>query len=136
MAPYLDVPNIIKVCQEKGVTAVHPGYGFLAENVTFVKALDAAGIKFIGPNAKCIEMFGDKTASRKFAEEMNVEISRGSGILSDAKACVSFVKDKQLKYPVLLKAANGGGGKGQRIIRKEGELEDGFKKCAQEAAMA
>ncbi|CAD7926822.1 unnamed protein product [Amoebophrya sp. A25] len=137
VAPYLNVEKVIEVCKSANVHAVHPGYGFLSENPAFATALAVAGVLFIGPRPDVLETFGDKTASRKFAEEVaKVSVARGSPVLKDAKEGLAFVKEKKMTLPLLLKAANGGGGKGQRIVRKLETFEQDWQKCAQEAEMA
>src|SRR5712671_647442 len=101
---YLRIDRIIEACRKTGAEAVHPGYGFLSERADFAAALAAAGIVFIGPSPEAIAAMGDTIADAERA----VVIARGIG------------------YPVMIKAASGGGGKGMRIARSDGELREGF----------
>ena len=128
---YLNVDKIIQVAKDSGAEAVHPGYGFLAENAAFAKALDKAKITFIGPPAKAIEAMGSKTEARAIMDKAGVPIVPGG------TAPVETVEDakkqaKEIGYPIACKAAGGGGGKGFRVAMKAGELEDAFEGAARE----
>ena len=129
---YLVAERIIKACKDTGAEAVHPGYGFLSENKDFQKALNDAGITFIGPDAKAIEAMGDKITSKKLADEAGVSTVPGfMGIIKDADEAVKISND--IGYPVMLKASAGGGGKGMRVAWNEEEAREGFERSASEA---
>jgi acetyl-CoA carboxylase biotin carboxylase subunit len=118
---YLDVEGIVKAAQATKADAVHPGYGFLAENANFVRALDAAGITFVGPSADTIDRMGDKVAARQAAQAAGVPVVPGSkGRLDTTDDAVKVAAE--IGYPVMIKAAAGGGGKGIRIAENEGDL--------------
>jgi acetyl-CoA/propionyl-CoA carboxylase, biotin carboxylase, biotin carboxyl carrier protein len=128
---YLNIPKIIEVAKEAGAEAVHPGYGFLAENATFAMALDDADLTFIGPPAAAIEAMGSKTKAREIMQKAGVPIVPGSTEPSpDAKAALKTAEE--IGYPVACKAAGGGGGKGFRVAMSEDELEDAFEGAARE----
>ncbi|MDX6586644.1 MAG: acetyl-CoA/propionyl-CoA carboxylase, biotin carboxylase, biotin carboxyl carrier protein [Solirubrobacterales bacterium] len=128
---YLNIPKIIEVAKEAGAEAVHPGYGFLAENATFAMALDDADLTFIGPPAAAIEAMGSKTKAREIMQKAGVPIVPGSTEPSpDAKAAKKVAKE--IGYPVACKAAGGGGGKGFRVAMSEDELEEAFEGAARE----
>jgi len=131
---YLKIEKILEVCEESGAEAVHPGYGFLAENADFARACDEAGIVFIGPPAAAIDAMGSKTRARELMKAAGVPIVPGTTEVIENVAAASKVIDKEIGYPVAIKAAGGGGGKGFRVAMKEGELEEVFRlKKAEEA---
>lgn len=118
---YLNIPAVVEAVKTSGADAVHPGYGFLAENPTFVAALEAAGITFVGPDAATILRMGDKAAARAEAIAAGVPVVPGSdGILPDAGAAAEVAAG--IGYPVMVKAAAGGGGRGIRIARDADDL--------------
>lgn len=118
---YLNVPAIVAAAKSTDADAVHPGYGFLAENADFVRALDEAGIGFVGPSADTIDRMGDKVAARQVARAAGVPVVPGSkGRLENADDAVKVAA--AIGYPVMIKAAAGGGGKGIRIATNEDEL--------------
>src|SRR6266511_2841789 len=129
---YLNVERILEVCRESGAQAVHPGYGFLAENAPFAKACDDAGITFIGPPASAIEAMGSKTRGRELMQDAGVPIVPGTtepvASVDDARKVI----DETIGYPVAVKAAGGGGGKGFRVALDESELEAAFEGAARE----
>ena len=128
---YLNIPKIIEVAKEAGAEAIHPGYGFLAENATFAMALDDAGITFIGPPASAIEAMGSKTKAREIMQKAGVPIVPGSTEPSpDADAARKTAEE--IGYPVACKAAGGGGGKGFRVAMSEDELQEAFEGAARE----
>ncbi len=128
---YLNIPKIIEVAKEAGAEAVHPGYGFLAENATFAMALDDADLTFIGPPASAIEAMGSKTKAREIMQEAGVPIVPGSTEPSpDVKAAKKTAEE--IGYPVACKAAGGGGGKGFRVAMSSEELEEAFEGAARE----
>ena len=129
---YLQVDRIIAACKDTGAQAVHPGYGFLSENASFARALDDAGLVFIGPPPGAIEAMGDKIASKKLAKEAGVSTVPGhADAVADAQEAVRIARD--IGYPVMLKASAGGGGKGMRIAHDDDECLDGFQRAANEA---
>lgn len=129
---YLLGDRIIEICKETGAEAVHPGYGFLSENASFCKALEKAGIVFIGPPPTAIEAMGDKIESKKFALDAKVSTVPGHmGVIKDANEAVKVAGE--IGYPVMIKASAGGGGKGMRIAWNEEEVAEGFERAKSEA---
>src|SRR3954468_13239045 len=112
---YLNVARILEVCREAGAQAVHPGYGFLAENAPFAKACQDAGVTFIGPPAAAIEAMGSKTRARELMKDAGVPIVPGTTDPVDDVESARAIVDDQIGYPVAVKAAGGGGGKGFRV---------------------
>jgi acetyl-CoA carboxylase biotin carboxylase subunit len=132
---YLRIDKIIDVAMQSGSKAIHPGYGFLAENPALPRACSDAGIVFIGPSAESMMLLGDKTQARKMAIEAGIPVIPGvSRPIVDSDDAVSLAED--IGYPVLLKAAGGGGGKGVRIVEDPAELKDAFERATAEAAAA
>ncbi len=129
---YLDIAKIVAAAKDTGADAIHPGYGFLSENAAFARALDKAGITFVGPNVKAIEAMGDKIESKKLAAKANVSTVPGHlGVIETAKEAVKIAEE--IGYPVMIKASAGGGGKGMRIAYSRGEVEEGFTSSRSEA---
>jgi propionyl-CoA carboxylase alpha chain len=132
---YLSIDRMIEACRATGAEAVHPGYGFLAENAAFPRALAEAGIVFIGPPAGAIEAMGDKIESKKLAARAGVRTVPGHlGVIADADDAVRIAGG--IGYPVMIKASAGGGGKGMRIARDEAEAREGFARARSEARSA
>jgi acetyl-CoA/propionyl-CoA carboxylase biotin carboxyl carrier protein len=129
---YLVANKIIDVAKRAGAEAIHPGYGFLAENAAFAKACDKAGIVFIGPPAKAIEAMGSKTRARELMKEAGVPIVPGTTEPVDTVQDAARIVDEAIGYPVAIKAAGGGGGKGFRVAREADELEKAFEGAARE----
>jgi acetyl-CoA/propionyl-CoA carboxylase biotin carboxyl carrier protein len=129
---YLVVDKIIEVAKESGAEAIHPGYGFLAENAAFARACDEAGIKFIGPPADAIDAMGSKTRARELMKDAGVPIVPGTTEAVDTVEDARKVIDEAIGYPVAIKAAGGGGGKGFRVALSEDELEKAFEGAARE----
>lgn len=130
---YLLIEKIVEACKATGAEAVHPGYGFLSERAAFPKALEAAGIVFIGPNPKAIEAMGDKIESKKFANAAKVSTVPGHlGVIEDPAHAVTIADE--IGYPVMIKASAGGGGKGMRIAYSADEVAEGFARAKSEAA--
>jgi acetyl-CoA/propionyl-CoA carboxylase biotin carboxyl carrier protein len=128
---YLNVEKILDVAQQAGAQAIHPGYGFLAENADFARACEEAGVVFVGPPASAIEAMGSKTRAREIMQEAGVPIVPGSTEPSpDLKAAKKTAKE--IGYPVACKAAGGGGGKGFRVAHSEDELAEAFEGAARE----
>ncbi len=129
---YLVIEKIIDACKQTGAQAVHPGYGFLSENPSFAKALDKAGIAFIGPNIRAIEVMGDKIESKKFANDAKVSTVPGYlGEIESPEEALKIAED--IGFPVMIKASAGGGGKGMRIARSALEVPEGFQLAKSEA---
>ncbi len=129
---YLAIDRIVEACRRTGAEAVHPGYGFLAENAVFAEALAAEGIVFIGPPVEAVRLMGDKIESKRLAMRAGVPTIPGSaGALSDYAEVLRIARE--IGFPVMLKAAAGGGGKGMRIARDEAELAEGFERARSEA---
>src|SRR5437588_3026489 len=129
---YLSIEKLIEVAERSGAEAVHPGYGFLAENASFAAALEEHGITFIGPPASAIEAMGSKTRARKLMAKAKVPIVPGTtepvATLEDARQVI----EDTIGYPVAVKAAGGGGGKGFRVALEESKLKDAFEGAARE----
>src|SRR6202795_1838357 len=129
---YLVIDKIVAACKATGAEAVHPGYGFLSERAAFPKALQAAGIVFIGPNAKAIAAMGDKIESKKAAAAAHVSTVPGHlGVIEDDNEAIVIAE--QIGYPVMIKASAGGGGKGMRIAYSKAEVAEGFARSKSEA---
>jgi len=129
---YLNIDNIISTAEKAGAEAVHPGYGFLAENPDFARRCQEKGLIFIGPSADAIEAMGNKIVSRRIMHEAGVPVIPGSS------APIKELKDlkqqaKKLEFPVILKASAGGGGKGMRLVKDESELSSAFRATQSEA---
>ena len=117
---YLNVSRIISAAEVTNADAIHPGYGFLAENADFAEICESCGIRFIGPSAETIRKMGDKAYARSIMAEAGVPVSPGSGILENEEA--ARVEADRIGYPVMLKAAAGGGGRGLRIVRDQKDI--------------
>ncbi|MGZ4120582.1 MAG: acetyl-CoA carboxylase biotin carboxylase subunit [Actinomycetota bacterium] len=134
-ASYLNIPTIVETAVKAGAEAVHPGYGFLAENADFVRACEAAGLVFIGPSAHAMDKMGDKISARRVAEAAKAPFVPGTlDPISDIEEVRAFGKEHG--YPIAIKAAFGGGGRGFKVIRKESELEDAVAGAQREAKLA
>ncbi|QDT16956.1 pyruvate carboxylase [Alienimonas californiensis] len=134
LAAYLDVPNLVALCVREGVDAVHPGYGFLSENANFAQQLEAAGVRFIGPTVDVLKGLGDKTSARTLAKQANVPVLEGTEAVTDVAEAKTLADG--MGYPVMLKAAHGGGGRGMRIVRTADELADAFEGAQRESQTA
>jgi propionyl-CoA carboxylase alpha chain len=129
---YLVIDKIVAACKASGAEAVHPGYGFLSEREAFPKALEAAGIVFIGPNARAIAAMGDKIESKKAAAAANVSTVPGHlGVIENESEAIRIAD--AIGYPVMIKASAGGGGKGMRIAHSKAEVAEGFTRARSEA---
>src|ERR687883_1614233 len=130
---YLVIDKIVEACKKTGAEAVHPGYGFLSEREAFPRALNEAGIVFIGPNPGAIAAMGDKIESKKAAAKARVSTVPGHlGEIADEKHAVKIADE--IGYPVMIKASAGGGGKGMRIAYSQAEVAEGFARAKSEAA--
>ena len=129
---YLNIYNIITATVNTGAEAIHPGFGFLSENPKFRKLCDECNITFIGPDASTIEMMGDKSKAREMM------INAGVPVVPGTKEPISSLEDaieiaKSIGYPVIVKASNGGGGKGMRVIYNESDFENSYNMAKREA---
>ncbi|MGE0537270.1 MAG: pyruvate carboxylase [Pirellulales bacterium] len=132
---YLDIPAIIATAVDQGVDAIHPGYGFLSENPDLARACEAAGVVFVGPSIANLEQLGDKIVARRIAVEAGVPVLAGSPEpLADAKAALKVAS--RLGFPVMLKAAKGGGGRGMRVVHNADELPSSLEQAQREALLA
>ena len=132
---YLDAEAIVSLAKEKGVDLIHPGYGFLSENPALAEACSRAGITFVGPSADLLRRLGDKTAARQLAEEAGVPVLPGTqhpvASLAEARKAAT-----RIGFPLILKAAFGGGGRGMRVVLKPEDLETRFGEATAEAQAA
>ena len=132
---YLDIPSIIALAQEKGVDMIHPGYGFLSENAEFAKACAEAGIIFVGPDVSLLRNMGDKTAARALAQKVGVPVLPGTeDAIEDRGEALKAAKE--IGFPLIIKAAFGGGGRGMRVVTKPGDLADLLDEAQGEAGRA
>jgi acetyl-CoA carboxylase biotin carboxylase subunit len=132
---YLKIPNIIAAAEITNADAIHPGYGFLAENSNFSKVCDENGIKFIGASPEMIDGMGDKANAKETMKKAGVPTIPGSvGLIKDFTDCTKLAKE--IGYPVMLKATAGGGGKGMRLVWEEGNLKDSWDSARQESKAA
>jgi pyruvate carboxylase len=135
VSAYLDIDSIVTMAKEKGVDAIHPGYGFLAENANFARACAKAGIAFVGPRPELLEMMGDKTAARALAQKINVPVLPGNEeAISDRDEALKAAKE--IGFPLIIKAAFGGGGRGMRVVHKASDLSGLLDEAQLEAERA
>ena len=135
VAAYLSVDEVIAIARRCGASAIHPGYGFLSEKAELARACAAAGIIFVGPTPEALELFGDKTRARRHAQAVGVPTIPGTPEPVRARAeALAFVAEAG--YPVIIKAAMGGGGRGMRVVRAEAELDEALERCQSEALAA
>lgn len=135
LKPYLDIEEILRVAKEVGVDAIHPGYGFLSENVTLATRCREEGITFIGPSPEAMMKVGDKVRSKKLAREVKVPL------IEDSKVDITSLKiakseANRIGYPVMVKAAAGGGGRGMRVVRSDAEMDTEYDEARNEARTA
>src|SRR3954451_14274623 len=131
---YLNIPAIVAACEITGADAVHPGYGFLAENARFAEILEEHDITFIGPSAEHVRLMGDKIAAKVTAQALGIPVVPGSGPAGNLDETRSFARD--IGYPVLVKAAAGGGGRGMKLALDESQLEPALAAARNEARAA
>ncbi|CAG9809002.1 unnamed protein product [Chironomus riparius] len=132
---YLNIPEIIQVCKENNIDAVHPGYGFLSERSDFAQAVIDAGIRFIGPSPKVVQQMGDKVAARQAAIAAQVPIVPGTdGPVHTKEEALQFCQ--QYGLPVIFKAAYGGGGRGMRVVKRMRDVTESFERASSEAKAA
>ena len=135
VAAYLDIDAVIQAGIDASCDAVHPGYGFLAENAEFARRCAAAGMTFIGPSPEALELFGDKVRARALAAELGVPTVPGSPNAVETTADAHEIAEA-IGYPLMLKAAAGGGGRGMRAVTEPSGLTDAFERCQSEASAA
>ena len=131
VAAYLDAAQIIRIAREIGADAIHPGYGFLAENAAFAEAVEAAGIRFIGPGPEVIRLMGDKIASRRFVAEQGFPLTPSASEEDDPSDFAD--RAATIGFPLLVKASAGGGGKGMQIVRRRPDLAPAIETARSEA---
>lgn len=132
---YLNIEAIIAIARRTGVDAIHPGYGFLSERPDFARAVREAGITFVGPQTEVLEQLGDKTSARVLAEEAGVPILGGTNV-AIASVEEGLERAKEVGFPIMLKAAHGGGGRGMRVVREESEFAGQFESAQRESLTA
>jgi acetyl-CoA carboxylase biotin carboxylase subunit len=128
---YLNIPAIISAAEITAADAIHPGYGFLSENAEFSRICGKCGITFIGPTPEAMQAWGDKVTARRNAEKFGLPLLPGSVVLDGVDQALS--EANRIGYPVMLKASGGGGGRGMRIVRGDGDLPDAFASARREA---
>ena len=132
---YLDVNKIIEIAKRSGADAIHPGYGFLSESAEFAKAVIDAGLIWIGPDPEVIDLLGDKLKARAVAKEVGAPLVAGSnGMITSGKDVIAFAE--KYGFPVAIKAAHGGGGRGMKVVWKREEAEELFQSAVREAVQA
>ncbi len=132
---YLNIPNILDVCKKYKIDGVHPGYGFLSENTEFSQALVDNGITWIGPHPEAVRVMGDKAVSKEFAQKVGIPVVPGStGAVPTIEEAIKIAN--QIKYPILLKAVAGGGGRGMRVCHNEQDVRNNFEAVGREAKAA
>lgn len=129
---YRNIPNVLSAAEVTGVDAIHPGYGFLSENAHFAEVCESIGIKFIGPTSENIALMGDKAKAREIVAKRGLPVTPGSpGVLNNEQDALEAAK--RIGFPVIIKAAAGGGGRGMRVVNKADELERAFQAAQAEA---
>jgi acetyl-CoA/propionyl-CoA carboxylase biotin carboxyl carrier protein len=132
---YLNIDRLLEVAREAGADAVHPGYGFLSENAAFARAVEDAGLTFIGPTPESIDQLGDKVTARQIATSVGAPLVPGTDKpLESADEAIAFAREAGL--PVAIKAAYGGGGRGLKVVRRLDEVGDAFESATREAVTA
>jgi acetyl-CoA carboxylase biotin carboxylase subunit len=131
---YLHIPAIISAAEVSAADAIHPGYGFLSENIQFARVVEKCGIHFIGPSAEAMATWGDKLSAREAARKFGLPLLPGSEALENADHAVS--EARRVGYPVMIKARGGGGGRGMRVARNDEDTRRGFESATAEATLA
>lgn len=135
LKPYLDIEEIIRIAKENGIEAIHPGYGFLSENVQFAKRCGEEGIVFVGPTPLAMQQLGDKVDAKEIARSLDVPLIEDSRVpLTSVE--IALKEAARIGYPIMVKAASGGGGRGMRVVRQESELSKAFLEAKGEAKTA
>jgi pyruvate carboxylase len=133
LKPYLDIEEILRIAKLQNVDAIHPGYGFLSENVQFARRCAEEGIIFVGPRPEVMERLGDKVAAKIVAKEVQVPTIPDSALKLDSVE-IALEQAKTIGYPIMVKAAAGGGGRGMRVVKNDDELRKAFQEAKGEAA--
>ncbi len=135
LKPYLDIEEILRVARENKVDAIHPGYGFLSENVQFARRCREENITFIGPEPEVMEQLGDKVAAKELARRLEVPMIEDSRepLVNEE---IALKEAQRIGFPVIIKAAAGGGGRGMRVVRDENQLKKEYKEASSEAKTA
>lgn len=132
---YLNIPKIVELCKKYKIDGVHPGYGFLSENTEFSQTLVQNGITWIGPHPEAVRVMGDKAVSKEFAQKNGIPVVPGStGAIPNIEEAIKIAE--KIKYPVLLKAVAGGGGRGMRVCHNEQDIRNNFEAVQRESAAA
>lgn len=131
---YLNIPSLISAVEITGCEAIHPGYGFLSENIHFVEICEASGIVFIGPTSENIKLMGDKSLARKTANSVKVPVIPGCDSCEECGKAIAFAK--KIGFPVMIKATGGGGGRGMKVVFSEDEFEKAWNTCREEAKIS
>ncbi|NDC42063.1 MAG: ATP-grasp domain-containing protein, partial [Chitinophagia bacterium] len=135
LKPYLDIDEIIEIARDCGANAIHPGYGFLSENATLARKCAENGIIFVGPSPESMHALGDKVTAKQVAREAGIPlIESNKGELNDIETALS--EARRIGYPLMLKAAAGGGGRGMRVVRSDEDLQKAFPEARSEAKNA
>jgi pyruvate carboxylase len=135
LKPYLDIEGIIKIALECGANAIHPGYGFLSENANFARRCSEEGIIFIGPDASAMAALGDKVTAKEVARKAGIPLIE-SNIATLTDVTIALSEANRIGYPLMLKAASGGGGRGMRVVRSDADLQKSFPEARSEAKNA
>ncbi|MGM0586316.1 MAG: carboxyl transferase domain-containing protein [Pseudomonadota bacterium] len=133
---YLDAQAVVRAAVEAGCDAVHPGYGFLSENVGFAEAVEAAGLAFVGPTPESLALFGDKTAAKRRARELGVPVIPGTAEATSQAEAAEFLAALPEGAEMMIKAVAGGGGRGMRAVARGDDLAEAWARCASEAEAA
>ena len=136
VAPYLDIDQILAIAKAAGCDAIHPGYGFLSENAAFARRCADAGVTFVGPTPAILDRLGDKVAARALAERCGVPVIAGTPIVRDAGEVRDFFASLGEDAAIVIKAVAGGGGRGMRVVRIAGAIDEAFARCESEARAA
>ena len=132
---YLNIPELMQICLEHEIDAIHPGYGFLSENPDLAIACSEHDIVFVGPTLDTLQRLGDKTAARLLAKSANVQVLEGTDA-SIKEVAAGRKQANLLGYPLILKASHGGGGRGMRVVRSEDEFDSAFEQASRESLSA
>ena len=135
-AAYLDIEQVVGIARDRGCDAIHPGYGFLAENAELAQACEASGIVFVGPRAEVLRLFGDKLKARDLAAAHRLPVLPGSAVIDDADQAEAFYETLQPNGTMILKAVAGGGGRGMRLVERKEDIAEALVRGAAEAEAA
>lgn len=133
--PYLDADEIVRAAKQTQCDCIHPGYGFLSESFDLASKCESEGIQFVGPSSGALQLFGDKIAARKLASDLGIPTIPGSQAAIES-VDEALIASNEIGYPVMLKAAGGGGGKGMRIVESDERMADAYERCRNEARSA